>query len=235
MPYSEIDPTAPIRKIDPLLSMGAFGLSAVAGFSNCVILEYYHIPISHMTGAVSMLGIDLAESRISEIGNIIFIIIGFVIGAIISGVVIHGPQLKPKSEYGYILILESFFIAAAALFLSHKMNFGLFCAALAFGLQNAMASSYYGLIIRTTHVTGIVTDIGVLIGHGLRRRRFKSGKIFFLFLILSGFLSGGFLGIRLFFYFQLFSLFLPAASCLVAGILFLFLLKSGRILGGPTS
>merc|ERR1719401_1610209 len=37
------------------------------------------------------------------------------------------------------------------------------CAA-ACGLQNGMATSYSGAVIRTTHVTGIATDIGLICG-----------------------------------------------------------------------
>jgi hypothetical protein len=47
---------------------------------------------------------------------------------------------------------------------------GLPAAALACGLQNAIGSSYCGLQIRTTHISGIVTDLGTMIGQWLRHR-----------------------------------------------------------------
>jgi hypothetical protein len=57
-----------------------------------------------------------------------------------------------------------------------------------------MASSYYGQIIRTTHVTGIVTDLGVLAGQYLRRMDVEPWKPALLSGLLVGFLAGGVAG-----------------------------------------
>jgi uncharacterized membrane protein YoaK (UPF0700 family) len=46
-----------------------------------------------------------------------------------------------------------------------------FWASAACGLQNAMVSTYSGAIIRTTHITGTVTDLGAMIGQYLRGHR----------------------------------------------------------------
>lgn len=40
--------------------------------------------------------------------------------------------------------------------------------ALACGLQNALTSKYSGNVIRTTHLTGATTDLGIAFGHILR-------------------------------------------------------------------
>jgi uncharacterized membrane protein YoaK (UPF0700 family) len=42
---------------------------------------------------------------------------------------------------------------------------------MACGLQNAMATGYSGAVIRTTHVTGIVTALGIAVGLAARRER----------------------------------------------------------------
>merc|ERR1719191_1161741 len=39
-----------------------------------------------------------------------------------------------------------------------------FLVSAACGLQNGMATSYSGAVIRTTHVTGIATDVGLISG-----------------------------------------------------------------------
>lgn len=36
-----------------------------------------------------------------------------------------------------------------------------------YGLQNAMMSTYSGAVIRTTHVSGMFTDLGIFLGHFL--------------------------------------------------------------------
>jgi uncharacterized membrane protein YoaK (UPF0700 family) len=73
----------------------------------------------------------------------------------------------------------------------HQDHRAAYWAALACGIQNAMASSYCGLVLRTTHVTGIVTDIGILIGHWLRHRREEPWRLLFLSCLLGGFALGG--------------------------------------------
>ena len=40
---------------------GAAALAGTAGYVNSVSLGFFHTPISHMTGAISHLGLDLAE------------------------------------------------------------------------------------------------------------------------------------------------------------------------------
>jgi uncharacterized membrane protein YoaK (UPF0700 family) len=40
--------------------------------------------------------------------------------------------------------------------------------AMACGMQNAMTTRYSGAVVRTTHLTGMFTDMGLLIGHMLR-------------------------------------------------------------------
>src|SRR4051794_3139873 len=79
----------------------------------------------------------------------------------------------------------------AALLLLRKSAGGPMLAATACGLQNAMSSSYCGLMIRTTHVSGVVTDLGVMIGHWLRHRRIALWKLKFLVALLLAFGVGG--------------------------------------------
>jgi hypothetical protein len=44
----------------------------------------------------------------------------------------------------------------------------LYLASTAMGLQNGMVSAYSGALIRTTHVTGLFTELGIYPGHTLR-------------------------------------------------------------------
>ena len=88
---------------------------------------------------------------------------------------------------------------------------------MACGLQNAMSSSYCGLMIRTTHVTGIATDIGVMIGHWLRHRQIEGWKLRFLVMIAFAFGSGCWLGHLADARFGPSCLALPAVAFIVAG------------------
>eukprot|EP00953_Heterococcus_sp_UTEX-ZZ885_P000665 878-Heterococcus_DN1.PRE.2 len=52
-----------------------------------------------------------------------------------------------------------------------KPYFCLYMLAMACGMQNAMTTRYSGAVVRTTHLTGMFTDMGLLIGHMLRSDR----------------------------------------------------------------
>ena len=173
---------------------GAISLAAVAGYTNVVVLGFFQTPVSHMTGAVSRLSVDLARADRVDLQVVLSIVAGFLLGAVVSGVVIGGRKVRPGRRYGVALVLEGAALGLAATLLSAGSAAGVTLAAMACGIQNAMASSYYGLVIRTTHVTGIVTDIGVMLGHWLRHRRLHSWKLLLLSGILSGFFAGGILG-----------------------------------------
>jgi uncharacterized membrane protein YoaK (UPF0700 family) len=70
----------------------------------------------------------------------------------------------------------------------------MYAAACATGLQNAMASAYSGAVVRTTHVSGMFTDLGIYLGHALRGLPINMKRLQLSFLVISGFLCGGIFG-----------------------------------------
>ena len=93
-----------------------------------------------------------------------YLVFSFLAGAYTCGILIDKNQvhLLGKAFYGLALVLNSSLLITAA-FLPGKLVPACFVAA-ACGLQNAMCTSHFGAIIRTTHVTGTVTDIGSTLG-----------------------------------------------------------------------
>ena len=67
-------------------------------------------------------------------------------------------------------------------------------AAGASGVQNAMASTYANLVLRTTHITGVATDLGLLLGRLLRTGRVEIWKLGLSVTLLVGFMGGGLAG-----------------------------------------
>jgi uncharacterized membrane protein YoaK (UPF0700 family) len=196
MPYSHpqpLDKKLAHRSIKHLLP-GAMALAGAAGFVNSVVLGFFRTPVSHMSGAVSHLGGNVAEHCLSDIWASLTIILGFLIGAALAGVMVGAWKLVPSRRYGIALIVEGFLIAFGAYLLLHGRRIGLPALSMACGLQNALTSSYCGLMIRTTHVTGIVTDIGVMLGHWIRHGQIEFWKLRFLSSVFAAFGFGGFLG-----------------------------------------
>ena len=190
MPY----PHGAARFVRPFSTTGPIAgggmLAFLAGFVNAALLSFYDVPVSHMSGAATRLGLDLGVGRSAELMTLALIMAAFFGGAVTSGCLIGRTSLRPGRRYSVVLFLEAGVLAGSGLLLADQQRSSLYAAAFACGLQNAMASSYYGLVIRTTHLTGIVTDLGVQIGHVLRHRRFDRWKFSMLAAILVGFIAG---------------------------------------------
>lgn len=195
-------------------------LAGTAGFVNVVLLEIYHVPVSHMSGAVSRLAVVLTTSEGQDVPGALAIFCAFLSGAILSGLIIGGAQVLPGRRYGVAMMIEGGLLTLASLLLMSGRHVGIPVAAMACGLQNGMASSYCGLILRTTHVTGLVTDIGVMLGQWLRYRKIECWKLLLLVMLLCGFFSGGLLGGWLYARAGTRSLLLAAAGVTLAGLFY---------------
>ena len=125
-----------------------------------------------MTGIVSSMADDLVLGNLTLALAGVVCLLAFVAGAMCTAIMVNwGLRQKLRSSYSLPLLLES-----AAL-----LVFGLFGAAIAawsqvfvsvtvvllcfiMGLQNAVITKISKAEIRTTHVTGLVTDIGIELG-----------------------------------------------------------------------
>jgi uncharacterized membrane protein YoaK (UPF0700 family) len=116
------------------------------------------------------------------------------------------------------LLLESLLLCAAVPLLHANHVFGIYCASCACGLQNAMVSTYSGAVIRTTHISGMFTDLGIFLGHFLRGLPVDSRRLRLCFLIISGFLAGGIAGAAAFRHLGYSTLFIPAALTAITAI-----------------
>jgi len=218
-----------LSKTDPIILRGGALLSFIAGFVNTISLGYFQVPISHMTGAVTRLSIDLATLNFSEFIQLSYIFFGFLLGAVVTGFLVGGDKIRLSIEYTQILLLESFVLFISFFLFKSQASFALFLVSFACGLQNAMASNYMGLIIRTTHVTGIVTDLGILVGKAFKNHSLERWKFGFLFTLLISFFLGGFCGISAYIYMGFFAIFIPIFLCSLTAISFYYM----RVLKKP--
>lgn len=217
MPYSlDKRPPTQIQERPWVFLYGSL-LAGCAGYVNVVLLGIYHVPVSHMTGAVSRLAIDLSTGNLTDLRGALSIFAGFLLGAVLGGALIGGTQVLPGRRYGLGMMTVGGLLGLSFLLLYTGSMVGIPVAAMACGLQNAMASSYCGLIIRTTHVSGMVTDIGVLLGQMLRYRRLEFWKLALLGSLLSGFFTGGLLGGFGFAWIGIPALIPVALGCCIAG------------------
>ena len=126
--------------------------------------------------------------------------------------------LKLGHSYGFALALESALLALAVPLLNRHNHLGDYFASCACGLQNAMATTYSGSVVRTTHVSGMFTDLGIFIGHRLRGLPVNTRRLSLCLIIISGFLCGGIVGAYFFETYAYATLFIPATGTGVAAV-----------------
>ncbi|TPX30384.1 hypothetical protein SmJEL517_g06036 [Synchytrium microbalum] len=148
---------------------GACLLAVNAGFINVVTLAgIFSVTVSHLTGNVSRIAIALYNLDLTTMALVISIIVSFMFGSFVAGFMIGDTKFRLGRSYGYALLIECLMLFLSFLFLGQELILGEWCAAFACGLQNAVGTSYSGAVIRTTHMTGIITDIGNILGQACR-------------------------------------------------------------------
>lgn len=175
--------------------IGAVALACVAGMVNVIgYLGFEHQAVSHLTGTTSLLGAALAQGDLRAIVHLWGMLIAFCVGAMLSGLVIQDQTLKLGRRYGVALALEAALLLLAIPLFKQQQIWGALLAAMACGLQNAMVTTYSGAVVRTTHLSGMFTDLGIGLGHLLRGMPLPMRRLTLSGLIISGFLGGGVLG-----------------------------------------
>lgn len=198
--------------------IGAFALSCVAGMVNVVgFLGFEHQAITHLTGTTTLLGAALAGGDLRATLHLAGVILAFVLGAALSGVIVQDSSLRLGRRYGVTLALVSLLLFASVPMFEREWVLGAWCAAAACGLQNAMATTYSGAAVRTTHLSGMFTDLGIGLGHALRRRPLQPRRLRLSALIVAGFLAGSVSGAWLYALFAYRALLLPATLTGVVG------------------
>lgn len=208
-----------ISSLPRWVEYGSFVLALVAGLVNSIgLLGFKHHSISHLSGTATLLGTGVINSNFSDVFHLAVIILSFLAGSIISGYFLRSGSLKLGRNYSGLLSLEAILFFCSVYFLSKDSLLGHYLASTACGLQNALATTYSGAIIRTTHVTGIFTDLGIMLGSKLRGKNFDKRKALLFLLIIMGFISGGALGACFFIILKFQALFIPAGICLILAL-----------------
>ncbi|QOV87922.1 DUF1275 family protein [Humisphaera borealis] len=164
-----------------LKSRLAISLSWIAGYTNVIaFIMCGGIVVSHVTGNVTHFGLAVAEtgfsvaSALQQVAFFGFLVLAFFAGAVASGVMTEGARRRGiASKYMLPMAVEALLLVALAIgielhytgFLpaSNRSTFYVLSglASLAMGLQNATITRISGAVIRTTHLTGVVTDLGL--------------------------------------------------------------------------
>ncbi len=177
------------------VGFGAFALASVAGMVNAVgFLAFGHQAITHLTGTTTLFGVALAQGQTALALDLLAFLGAFITGAAVSGAIVADSTLRLGRRYGVALMLESALLLFAIPLLRSHSTIGICIASAACGLQNAMASTYSGAVLRTTHVSGILTDLGIMAGQRIRGLGHDSRRRNLYLLIVLGFALGATIG-----------------------------------------
>lgn len=149
-----------------------YALAFVAGAANAGAFLAVGLYTSHMTGLVSSIADNLALGHSTLALGALSAVLSFLLGAMTSAVMINFARRRAlRSLYALPLLLEALLLLAfGVLGASLSVVPGLFVPAtvmlLCFmmGLQNAVITKISGSVVRTTHLTGVITDLGIELG-----------------------------------------------------------------------
>jgi len=189
-----------------------YALAFVAGAINAGGFLAVRQYTSHMTGIVSSMADNIVLGEPAVLLTGLGAVLSFLFGAATCAVLVnHARRQHRHSEYALPLLLEAFLLLCFGL-LGARLALieGLFVPAtvmlLCFimGLQNAVITKISRAEIRTTHLTGIVTDLGIELGKlvywnapgagALPAVRADRGRLRLLGTLLACFFVGGVTG-----------------------------------------
>lgn len=176
-----------------MIMIGGIALAFNAGFVNSSTLLIGDTPVSHISGTSSRAGIYLGEGDFYHFGVKIALIVSYVVGAAITGAMMPKDSFHLGREYGPLFVIGSILFSLSCVskvYLPHSRLFYYF-AAMACGLQNGMTTKYSGNIIRTTHMTGAGTDVGLVLGRMLMGDHKERWKLSVLVPLMISFIIGG--------------------------------------------
>lgn len=159
---------------------GGCALAFLAAAVNADFMIRLGVSVSHLTGDLSRITSESIQAggHWTRGATLLCVsIAGFVSGAAISGLVIHHPRLELRRPYGRCLAAVGCLLMIAALISARSTLAACGLAALACGLQNSLATRYRGIVLRTTHITGLLTDLGQMLGMRAGGHRVESWKI----------------------------------------------------------
>ena len=132
--------------------------------------------VSHITGFATLFGVSLTDNQVQVAFGILTVPLFFLLGAFTAGLLIDRPiyhNQKPHFDWVMGLSAICLFLAVGGGELLHFGEFGgeaiglkdsyvlLVLLCLASGLQNGAITSSSGSSVRTTHLTGLTTDLGL--------------------------------------------------------------------------
>lgn len=156
--------------------------------------------VAAVTGAYTTSALGLASGNLRQFATQLSVLLCYVTGSAISGLMNPNPVAfaAPSSTDSLCLFTGAVLLFYAAVLASHADSPPLACfclAAMASGVQNSLSSAATGNLCRTTHFTGISSDIGTFLGQILRGNRANLFRLRVFGALTLAFWTGGLLSL----------------------------------------
>ena len=155
-------------------------LAFVAGAVNAASFLCFNKYVSHVTGTITSVGLSLGKLQGLEALELGMLLLSFFVGGLLSTLMQNlNPRSAYRREFGIIavLLLATWIGNTQGIRPEQTSWLGLrpaFCSllslALACGFQNAVITLASRSTIRTTHLTGLMTDLSIDVGRLLGRQ-----------------------------------------------------------------
>ncbi len=153
------------RLLGKLLAFNAGAINA-GGF---LVVGMY---TSHMTGFASMVADNLVLGNVKLVLGAVGALLSFTTGAAATALLVNwARQNQLQSEFALPLLIEAALLLLFGLIgatfnrqTPFAVPFTVLILAFIMGLQNALVTKISSATIRTTHMTGVITDLGIELG-----------------------------------------------------------------------
>lgn len=194
-------------------------LCITAGFVNAAGFLAFSVLTTNVTGHAALFAERLAMQDWKTARVVALWMFLFLAGAFISSFIVSFIGRNQRFSYVMPVLIEMSILLGIALYGYHYDHTlvakELFAGGLLFamGLQNSLVSIVSGSVVRTTHLTGTFTDLGIELAQVIREkaedRRALKIKIKLRCVIIFFFMCGALAGAYLFRYFSFHSFLLP--------------------------
>ncbi|AMR33552.1 hypothetical protein A0256_20055 [Mucilaginibacter sp. PAMC 26640] len=196
-------------------------LGTTAGFVNATGFLGFAVLTTNVTGHAALFAERIALQDWKAARVIALWMFLFFAGAFISGLIVSRIGRNQRYSYVFPIIIEIFILLTVAL-LGYRYDHSLvakevFAGSLLFamGLQNSLVSMVSGSVVRTTHLTGTFTDLGIELAQLFRKnfteRRVLISRIKLRSAIILCFMCGALAGAYLFQLVKFYAFFVPIA------------------------
>lgn len=179
----------------------AFLLSFVAGMVNVTgFIAVGHLT-TNVTGHFAFFADEISQKNYSYAWIYLLFILSFLCGAFFSSLYTEAVSKKyPRYRYSVPVSIEIAILTVVAqlsIMILHHYPTEIACALLfAMGMQNALVTNISKSVVRTTHLTGLFTDLGIELSQlfyfkdSAQQRRLKTSIRLRIIIIISFFFGG---------------------------------------------